>query len=166
VNGDGFSDVIVGAPTSDVQISPFLPFVTDAGIARVYLGSANGLTDTIGALVGSATQQAQFGYAVAGRGDVNGDGFGDVVVGAPFDESPNPGGGPNISDGRVYLYLGSASGISGSPAWIKGSGQDGSHFGIAVSISGDVNRDGYSDLVVGAGLWSLNQVWRSSYLSR
>jgi len=81
------------------------------------------------------------GYSVASAGDVNKDGYPDLIVGAPL-------------AGRAYLYLGSATGIASTPAWIaQGTLCDplqGSFFGHAVASAGDVNKDGYADVIVGA----------------
>lgn len=136
VNGDGYADVIVGAPGFDE------PGISDAGRAYVYLGSAGGLATSPAWSVAGTAVLAKFGRGVAGVGDVNGDGFGDVVVGAP---------GHNLL-GRVYLYLGSASGLSTTSAWEAGTGtlQLGSQFGTTVAGAGDVNGDGFADVLVSA----------------
>jgi hypothetical protein len=82
-----------------------------------------------------------FGTSVATAGDVNGDGYTDIVVGAPNNTS---------NTGKAYLYLGGASGLSASASWTAVGGAAGDAFGTSVSTAGDVNGDGYSDAVVGA----------------
>ena len=90
---------------------------------------------------------AAFGSSVAPAGDVNGDGYSDVLVGAPgFDNG-------QADEGRAFLYLGSASGLAASPAWTWEPNQGGAGAGSVVSPAGDVNRDGYADILVGAPLW-------------
>ena len=84
---------------------------------------------------------AGFGSTLASAGDVNGDGFADLIVGARYY-------GANC--GRVYVYYGSANGPSTTPDWIADGDQDEAHFGWAVGTAGDVNNDGYDDIVVGA----------------
>jgi hypothetical protein len=126
-NGDGYADLIVGA------------YVNSR--AYVYLGGAAGLVDAPAAtLVGP--DAGQFGLSVAGAGDVNGDGFADVVVGANLAVS---------STGRAYVYLGASSGVSTTPSAIL-TGPDGVNggFGSRVASAGDANGDGYADLLVGS----------------
>ncbi len=87
---------------------------------------------------------AEFGQSVASAGDVNGDGFSDVIVGAPlFDNG-------ETDEGRAYVYHGSASGLSTVPNWTAESNQAGARFGTSVASAGDVNGDGFSDVIVGA----------------
>ncbi len=82
----------------------------------------------------------RFGLAVAGAGDVNGDGFADILVGAPF----NAAGGSYA--GRIYVY----SGADGSLLYTKTGAAAGDNFGISVAGAGDANNDGYADFIVGA----------------
>ncbi len=87
---------------------------------------------------------AHFGYSVATAGDVNGDGYSDVIVGAPgYDDG-------QVDQGRAYVYTGSASGLSTNPSWVVAGSQGGAQFGCSVGTAGDVNGDGYSDVIVGA----------------
>ena len=132
VNGDGYSDVIIGVPGG-------------GGPAHVYLGSATGLATMPAWTAASDVANTSFGMRVATAGDVNGDGYSDVIVGAPF-SSQNV----ELEEGRAYLYLGSAGGLSPSPAWTVESNQDFALYGNSVATAGDVNGDGYSDVLVGA----------------
>jgi len=137
VNGDGLSDVIVGAYTYDTTHP-------SAGRVEVFHGSPSGLplTPNWSATGGQASEL--FGASVGSAGDVNGDGFSDVVIGAPgFGES-------EINAGRAYVYCGSPDGLAADPAWVVGSNQSGASFGSRVATAGDVNGDGFSDLLVGA----------------
>ena len=140
VNGDGYGDVVVGAPYYDDG-------ETNEGTAFVYLGAASGLA-TIAAWTAASDQTgAYFGSAVASAGDVNGDGYGDVAVGAELYDNGS------ADEGRVYVYLGSSTGLTTTAAWTEESDQAGAEFGHSVSAAGDVNGDGYGDIIVGAYLY-------------
>jgi hypothetical protein len=140
VNGDGYSDVIVGANLYDNG-------QTDEGRAYVYLGSAGGLSVSPAWTAESDQSNANFGNSVATAGDVNNDGYSDVIVGAFNFQNGQAG------EGRAYLYLGSASGLATTAAWTAESDQIGAQFGWSVATAGDVNGDGYSDVIVGANLY-------------
>jgi hypothetical protein len=140
VNGDGFGDVIVGAYAFDNG-------ETNEGRAFVYLGSASGLSTTAAWTAESNQASAWFGFSVASAGDVNGDGFGDVIVGAWLFDNVE------TDEGRAFVYLGSASGLSTAAAWTAESNQAGAQFGWSVASAGDVNGDGYGDVIVGAYLF-------------
>jgi hypothetical protein len=129
VNGDGFSDVVLADP----QITEGPP-----GQASVYLGSLPGINTSPVNLIGPDGAYGEFGYSVSTAGDVNGDGFSDLVVGAP-----------NVARGigRAYIYLGAVSGLSMSPA-VTLVAPSGRNFGASVVGAGDVNGDGYADVVV------------------
>jgi len=137
VNGDGYSDVIVGANLFDNG-------QTDEGRAFVYHGSATGLSTSANWNAESDQAAALFGCAVATAGDVNGDGYADVVVGACYYDNGQS------NEGRAFVYHGSAAGLNAAPAWTGESDRPNSAYGIAVGAAGDVNGDGYSDLIVGA----------------
>ncbi|MCD4813829.1 integrin alpha [bacterium] len=141
VNGDGYGDVIVGAQYFDNGED-------DEGRAYVYLGSATGLSATANWTAESNQAYAQFGISVSSAGDVNGDGYGDVIVGAYlYDNEPVTS---QTNEGRVYVYLGSLAGLAVNPAWIVDGDQEDGNIANAVSSAGDVNGDGYSDVIVGA----------------
>ncbi len=87
-----------------------------------------------------------FGYDLEAAGDLDGDGYQDVVVGAYGDDDA-------VSDGgSAYLYYGSASGLDPATEQelLAPDGHQDQHFGYAVAGAGDVNGDGYDDVVVGA----------------
>ena len=145
VNGDGFSDVIVGAPFFDNGSS-------DEGRAFVFHGSASGLSTVANWTAESNQTSAWFGWSVASAGDVNGDGYADVIVGAPLYDNGQS------NEGRAYVYHGSASGLSATAAWIAESNHSNAWFGDHVASAGDVNGDGYSDVLVGAPVLSNGQL--------
>ncbi len=144
VNGDGYSDVIIGAPSFDNGQS-------DEGRAFVYNGSANGLSPIANWTAESNREFAYFGFSVSKAGDVNGDGYSDVIVGSYGFANGQ------TEEGKVYVYQGSASGLSVAANWNAESDQSYAHFGRSVSTAGDVNDDGYNDVIVGAFLYDNDQ---------
>ncbi|MBP7149748.1 MAG: FG-GAP repeat protein, partial [Acidobacteria bacterium] len=140
VNGDGYSDIAVGAYSYDNG-------EVNEGRVFVYHGSASGPEVTAHWTAEGNQSSAYFGYAVARAGDVNGDGYDDLVVGAQRHD------GKLTDEGRVMVYHGSPSGLSASAAWYKDGGQAGAEFGGAVAGAGDVNGDGFADIIIGARLY-------------
>ncbi len=148
VNGDGYDDVIVGAPGDMGQ----------AGLAYVFNGSATGVGDCDLSDSGTADTTitgdgvTYLGGSVATAGDVNGDGYDDVIVGETL---------VSAAKGRSYVFEGSASGIadcdftaSCTPgATLTGSAAD-DYLGHSVSTAGDLNGDGYDDVIVGAAAYN------------
>ena len=139
VNDDGYADVLVGASTYDSG-------ETDEGAAFVFLGSATGVANgnpsTAATTLQSNQANAHFGYAVAGFGDCNGDGYPDVAVGSPDYDS----------NGAVFVFDGAAGGIAnGDPSNASRSlpGHLNGKFGSSVAGAGDTNADGYADLAIG-----------------
>ena len=141
VNGDGYDDVLVGAPS-------YTGGQTDEGRVYLYLGSISGLSPTHAWAVESDQASSSFGSAISSAGDVNADGYDDVIVGAY-----NYSNGHSL-EGRAYLYLGSASGLSVTAAWTAEANQLSASFGWSVSSAGDVDADGYDDVLVGAFSYS------------
>jgi hypothetical protein len=137
VNGDGYSDVIVGAQEYDNG-------ETNEGRVFAYQGSSSGLSASPSWTAESNQSGARFGSTLSTAGDVNGDGYSDVIVGSHrYDNG-------EVDEGRAFVYLGSASGLSANPSWTAESDQAGAVFGAPVSTAGDVNGDGFADVIVGA----------------
>jgi hypothetical protein len=136
LNGDGFSDVIVGHANADVG----------TGKAYVYLGSAAGISSgqaIARVLTSRGDQNSFFAMSIVSAGDVNGDGYGDVIAGAPYATL-------STVTGEAYVYLGGPDGVASDPS-VTLKGLDGyrGEFGRNVCGAGDVNGDGYGDVVVG-----------------
>ena len=145
IDGDGFADLVVGA-------SNYSNGESGEGAAYLYLGGAEGVRSGNPATANGSIQSnqvgARIGWSVAGAGDVNGDSYADVIVGAPSYDAGQ------INEGAAFVFHGGPAGIqSGNPAMANTtlqSDQSGSEFGAAVSGAGDVNSDGYADVIVGA----------------
>jgi hypothetical protein len=135
VNGDSFADLAVGASG--------YPYVDGQGKAYVYHGAAAGLGSTPAWTASGENVGDYFGTSVASAGDVNGDSFADLAVGAPG----YPGGN---NQGQAYVFHGSPAGLGSTPAWTATGENDYDLFGQTVASAGDPNGDGYADLVVGA----------------
>jgi hypothetical protein len=144
VNGDGFDDVIVGA--DQYSNGHF-----QEGRAYVFHGSAAGLSLVPDWTAEPDQDSTRFGDSVSGAGDVNGDGFDDVIVGAYLYHNPE------TQEGGAFLYQGSAVGLSLTPGWTAEPNYTGAHFGESVAGAGDVNGDGYDDVIVGADQYSNGQ---------
>ncbi|WP_420468710.1 tandem-95 repeat protein [Panacagrimonas sp.] len=157
VNGDGFDDVIIGARYGDSN-------GVNSGTSYVIYGAAGGMSASQG-LGGSGVRiagpaaDAGAGWSVSGAGDVNNDGFADVVIGAPFTNLTNPA---NAFGGSFVVFGGSAlpadislNGLTGSNGF-RVTAPSGSFPGRSVSDAGDVNGDGYADVVIGAERFAAN----------
>lgn len=155
VNGDGLADIIIGASYADPG------GITDVGQSFVVFGKADGtsvevsdLINGIGGFVITGENESDFsGDAVSGAGDVNGDGLSDVLIGA---SSADPGG-RNLS-GRSYVVFGKADGTAvelsditaGNGGFVLNGVNPSDNSGLSVSGAGDVNGDGYSDVIIGS----------------
>ena len=137
VDGDGYADVIIGGDR----------YKQFTGRAYVYAGGPGGLDAGPVFVATGETVNNHFGYAAGTAGDVNGDGYDDVIVGAYHHAN---------FQGRAYLYTGSSEGLAGAPHTIlSGEGPD-HYFGRSVATAGDVNGDGYHDVMVGAQAYDRN----------
>jgi len=154
VNGDGLSDLIIGAGWNSPAIA------ANAGRSYVVWGKGDGATVDLGEFgdqgfaIDGESQLDRSGWTVSGAGDVNGDGMADVLVGAPL---ANPEG--NIVGGDYgigYVVFGKADSDTvdleeqGDGGFeIRGVGMD-DRVGTGVGAAGDINGDGLADLVLGA----------------
>ena len=140
VDGDGLSDFIVGTGRNGDGLA--------GGVAWLVLGSASPASAPVSSMIGYSGENAgdMAGASVASAGDVNGDGFADVLFGAPY----NDDSGSNA--GAAYVVLGSGAPTSASLSYaIEYTGEAADEYaGIDVAGAGDVDGDGMSDVVIGA----------------
>ncbi len=155
MNGDGFADLIVGAPNAD-------PNGSYSGASYVVFGKASGfgaslnlssLDGSNGFQISGVTLYDRSGRSVASAGDVNGDGFADVIIGA-YGADPH-----GARSGASYVVFSKASGfgatlelssLNGSNGFQINGETAGDFSGSSVSSAGDINSDGFADLIVGA----------------
>jgi len=121
------------------------------GKAFVYHGGPNGPASSADWTAAGSVLSGQFGAAVGTAGDVNGDGYSDVLIGSPSYE------GPTDREGAAFVYLGSASGLASEPVWQGESDDLVAFYGRSVSTAGDVNGDGFADIVIGAADFNADQ---------
>lgn len=161
VNGDGFADLLIGAigadPDGDVFAGQSYVVFGDDGAfaAEIELSSLNQNT---GIVINGIDQTDTSGFSVSGAGDVNGDGIGDLIIGASQADSNNN----DISGaGESYVVLGQPGGfaapielssLNGASGFIINGIDINDFSGTSVSAAGDVNGDGIDDLIVGASL--------------
>ena len=126
INGDGYADVVVGAGASRMLF--------------IYRGGGGGLSRTATTINSTF---ADFGASLAAAGDVNGDGFADVVVGAASATCAE-----GIDCGRAVIYTGSATELL-VEAQTNDLNSRHRRFGRSVACAGDVNGDGFSDVIIG-----------------
>ena len=164
-DGDGFDDLAVGAPGEDVT------GVAVAGAVTVFSGSLTGLstagreltsaTSGVGPVAGDAEAGDRLGVALA-AGDANGDLIDDLAVGIPGEDTPDVGFPVSRDTGSVLILRGRAAtgtrpGLRGEDSaefgadtpMVAGDGRAGDQMGITLAM-GDVQGDGFADVVVGA----------------
>jgi hypothetical protein len=134
LNGDGFADVALAGARNRVL---------------VYYGNAQGLSTTPAVeLIAPDGAESGFGISATSAGDLDGDGLGDLVVGAWMHHNRPP---DSDHSGRVYVYRGSRAGIDPTPSLrLMGPPEVNGHFGYTVARAGDVNGDGFADVLIRA----------------
>lgn len=135
INGDGMADIVLGEPSWDGQQA-------DSGRVHVFYGRSSEYQNHYDWSVPIQLQKDGIGRAVAGGGDVNGDGYADILIGAPFWKNSDETGG------AAFIFTGSENGPGEVPAWQPTTIPGQSQFGETVYNAGDVNGDGFDDVLV------------------
>ncbi len=154
-NGDGIDDLIIGAdfagPNGYGSGESYVVFGTDAGFGATL--ELSGLDGSNGFVLNGIDTDDRSGLSVSGAGDVNGDGFDDLIIGA-LGADPN-----GRNSGESYVVFGTDAGfgaalelssLDGSNGFVIDGIDAGDFSGRSVSSAGDVNDDGFDDLIIGA----------------
>lgn len=151
VNGDGLSDLIVGARQAAVGV------IDQAGVSYVIFGKTEASPVSLSSLsnrgfrIDGIDAGDRSGSSVSGAGDVNGDGFADIIIGVRKGDTP---GGVNAGEAFVVFGKSDSEVVRLSSLGARGFRIDGfgfgSYLGTSVAGAGDINSDGLSDLIVGA----------------
>ncbi len=164
VNGDGYDDLIIGAPGGDPNgDSSGETYLVYGGASAPGTGGVLDLSrlalDGNGFTLAGIDELDNAGFSVSSAGDVNGDGYDDLIIGAfgvgavqgEYDTTPGPG--------EAYVVYGGATGadlvldrstLDGTRGFALTGIDAGDRSGFSVSSAGDVNGDGYDDLIIGA----------------
>lgn len=134
---DGFMDIAVGARGDVVGQG------MSKGMAYIYRGSATGIATTPSMVLQGDQAKSEYGRTMT-AGDINGDGYGDLVVGA---HGTNEGAGSH--QGKIFIYYGGPKGISATPSQTLVGEHSGDEFGRTFDVI-DMDGDGIKDLLLGA----------------
>lgn len=155
VNGDGYDDIIIGAPYADFN-------GTNSGAVYIVYGGTNppngkafeslGNLGTRGRRINGQASYDYFGWAVDGGQDVNNDGIDDIIIGAYLADNF-----PKNNVGKAYLIYGQSGGITATPGSLNGSNgtvicglDENDYLGFDVALVENFNSDPYADVLIGA----------------
>uniref|UniRef100_A0A8C9VZ43 Integrin subunit alpha 6 n=1 Tax=Scleropages formosus TaxID=113540 RepID=A0A8C9VZ43_SCLFO len=133
LNKDGWEDIVVGAPQY------FLKDGEVGGAVYVYI-NREGKWNTVKPIQLNGNKDSMFGLAVENIGDINQDSYEDIAVGAPYDSN---------GEGKVYIYHGSASGITTKPVQVTNDANV-KLFGYSLAGNMDLDKNSYPDVAVGS----------------
>jgi hypothetical protein len=155
INGDDIDDIIIGAlgaGTTNSEVGEtYIVFGKDSGYSST-LDLAN-LDGTNGFVIKGAAAGDSIGYSTSSAGDINRDGYDDIIIGAPFvDTTGADAGASYIVFGKSGVYTESLelSTLDGTNGFVVHGVASGDFSGLSVSTAGDINKDGYDDMIIGA----------------
>jgi hypothetical protein len=132
VNYDGYDDVIVGA------------YNAGGGWGRAYIyHGGDPMDNTADVVFDAPTNSGMFGYTVSSLGKADNDNYDDVVVAAPMNPAPDP-------TEKVFVYLGGDPMATTPAEVIRGEEGENYHFGYSLDGAGDLDNNGYDDLIIGS----------------
>ena len=161
LNGDGIDDIAIGAPDDEAT-------QRKRGAVYIFYGRESWNPDYVSVSANSVIRringdESKFGNALA-MGDINGDGFDDLIVGERDAHNLDNAGGINAGTGAAHLFLGSKDGLAPQRLVTDSEQGDMSFYAMTASLtvdavgagvaSGDVNEDGIDDVIIGAPMVS------------
>jgi len=149
INKDGFDDIIIGAPYANSNRGEAYVIYGKQTGARISLATTLNQVTT-GIMIKGNANNDFLGGSVSTAGDINNDGFDDIIIGAPYKSSKK--GAAYVIYGRanpVHLDLQTALAPATTGFMVSGKSA-GEMFGISVGLAGDINKDGFDDIVIGA----------------